>query len=145
MVVNDVRDFAIFLHKKLGAVESLSVVQHLNDYTAGRMLYLNVDCDWTYSAVERWRKNLPVDVREKLEGDFEDFSTTSYMLQGAIPAGIDEEECDYTVPSLKPLLSSLISSVHSAYNFFELDRRSVYLNSFSDGQLLAIYWYLLGH
>jgi hypothetical protein len=72
------------------------------------MLYINANCDWTYVAVERWRMSLPFDVREKLEGDFEDFSITSSMLQGEIPAGTDDQDGEYHVPSLQPLLSSLI-------------------------------------
>lgn len=76
----------------------------------------------------------------KMVNDLDDFSITTSMFGGRIPYVSNE----LSIPSLIPLFSLLISSL-AQHDLSSLNRRSVYLNPLSDGQLLAIYWYLLGH
>lgn len=54
MVVNDVRDFAIFLHEERQNGCRYVVEQHLSNYQASRMLYVKLMVDWSYEDVNEW-------------------------------------------------------------------------------------------
>lgn len=137
MVVNEVRDFAISLHKNGHKFDNTTIEEHLYRYLCGRVEFVTGYLPDSCVKADNLSKYFPANDLQYHSGIAASFRDTSFLIKGMIDA---KEH-----PPFASFLSSLISGLNSGCSLFELDRRSVYLNSFSDGQLLAIYWYLLGH
>ncbi len=141
MVVNEVRDFALFLHKNDTKLQNLRTEEYYAEMVTNLFFFVNGFKVKTYDDLMKWWSTLPSEKRQEFSYLITDFKSTSSII------GWPQNTKEST--PLQHLISSFVNMFRYPYplgvDIMKADRTHHLISPFSDGQLLAIYWYLLGH